>query len=108
MYLYTVDALGNASLLSNVEAAATNTTLMLFDDEGTVITEMPSEDKGINFAVQLSPGASSYAALATDTPTTSGDIPPSGAGCNGGFGALTGVLAMAFTGSAVLIRRKEN
>lgn len=88
-----------------MKLAATETNSAVFtDDEGNVITTVP-EDCVVNIGAYFEAGT--YSPV-IEIATTSGDIPSSGAGCNGGFGALIGLLAMAFTGSALYVRKKEN
>ena len=78
------------------------------DDSGNEITTLPSSNtNGINIAAYLEAGNSYSPVISTKSGDVSGDIGASGAGCNGGFGALFGILAMAFTASSLYIRKRS-
>ena len=97
-------SLGTAGL--KMELAATETDSAIFTDESGVETHKVPDNGIVIIAGYYE--ADTYYSPVAEVSTASGDIPPSGAGCNGGFGALIGLLAIAFTGSALHIRRKEN
>ncbi|MBQ9419692.1 MAG: HYR domain-containing protein [Synergistaceae bacterium] len=116
LYLYLIRVVVNADgseaveVTSNVDTSDTtytpSQTLMLFDDEGNEITVMPASETAINFAAYLT-ASSDNEAYATDTQTNTSTLGPSGAGCNAGFGSLFGMLGMAFTASALYLRKRS-
>ena len=89
----------------SVSAAAEDDLGVLIDDDGNEIKVMPETNNGINIAAYLEAGTTYYPVITT----ASGDskLGPSGAGCNGGFGSLFGLLGLAFTASALYLRKRS-
>lgn len=85
----------------------------LFDNNGNEIIKMPSSDNGINIAAYLeantaySPVITAVAA-SSDVISSDSKLGPANVGCNGGFGSLFGFLGMAFTASALYLRKRKD
>ena len=71
---------------------------------------MPNSDNGINIAAYLEANTAYSPVITAATATTSGDstLGPANVGCNGGFGSLFGFLGMAFTASALYLRKRKD
>ena len=98
-----------------VTVSATKQGEIVSTSDGSAVSTMPSSN-----ATPLAMIARDLKANTTYSPvitklsssggtTTSGDfvLGPANVGCNGGFGSLFGVLAMAFTASALYFRRQR-
>ena len=97
----------NASVSSEgdfILAASTTNSAVLMDNSGNVVDSVPS-DTDVTLVAYLD-AETTYSPVVT---VASGDntIGSSGAGCNGGFGSLLGLLAMAFTASSLYISKKN-
>ncbi|MBQ7559750.1 MAG: hypothetical protein IJT20_05845 [Synergistaceae bacterium] len=93
----------NASATADADSA-------LFDNNGNEIIKMPNSDNGINIAAYLEANTAYSPVITAATATTSGDstLGPANVGCNGGFGSLFGFLGMAFTASALYLRKRKD
>ncbi|MDY6434278.1 MAG: hypothetical protein SPK84_07075 [Synergistales bacterium] len=96
----------NASATADADSA-------LFDNNGNEIIKMPNSDNGINIAAYLeantaySPVITAVAA-SSDVISSDSKLGPANVGCNGGFGSLFGLLGMAFTASALYLRKRKD
>ncbi len=96
----------NASATADADSA-------LFDNNGNEIIKMPNSDNGINIAAYLeantaySPVITAVAA-SSDVISSDSKLGPANVGCNGGFGSLFGFLGMAFTASALYLRKRKD
>ncbi len=96
----------NASATADADSA-------LFDNNGNEIIKMPNSDNGINITAYLEANTA-YSPVITAVPASSDVISsdsklgPANVGCNGGFGSLFGLLGMAFTASALYLRKRKD